>query len=244
MIEAIVVVVAIVVAIAILIPVLTSMRRSARQTRNGDQLRGFHNGFVSYASMQFNKSRGRNAYFPGLQATGQPTANGPDTGHSGDGSEPGARLWMMLDGNVFPPDYMTNPADAHAVEMAYPFSGTVPPVTHENFSYAFQSLAGHPDERAEWSETLNGQAIILGDRAIGTGPADISSVWTEPGSGDWRGGVVRNDNSTSFETRPVITDTQYGMQPANLADDLFEDDPATADAFLVHDDATTAYSKD
>ena len=78
---------------------------------------------------------------------------------------------------------------------------------------------------------------ILGDRAIGRGPANISSVWTQPGSGDWRGSIIRSDNSTSFLSDHLV-ETQHATQP----DDLFEDDPATADAFLVHDDATTAYS--
>ncbi len=47
----------------------------------------------------------------------------------------------------------------------------------------------------EWKETVNTDAILLADRAIGDGndPSARSSVWTDPGSGHWRGSVVRND---------------------------------------------------
>ena len=84
----------------------------------------------------------------------------------------------------------------------------------------------------------------MSDRAIGTGPDDISSLWTERGSGDWRGGIVRNDNSTAFDTQQVADQTKYGSHPANRTDDLFADNAETVDAFLVHDDAVTAYSAD
>ncbi len=83
---------------------------------------------------------------------------------------------------------------------------------------------------------------MMGDRAIGTGRDDLSGVWTDPGSGDWRGGVVRNDSSTSFETSAEFEQTKYGNALVNELDYLFEDAPDTSDAFLVHEDAVTAYS--
>ena len=241
MIEVVVLLFLIILAVGLLMPLLGSARRTARSMANNTQIRGIHQGLVNYA--QSNKIAGNDGYFPGLDASGNVVPDGPLTGHSGDGTQPAARLWIMVDGKYFTPDYMIQPSDTRAVELTFSHQST-PAIAPVNFSCALQSIAGHPDERAEWSETLNTAATVLGDRAIGTGPADISSVWTEPGSGDWRGVVARNDNSSGFETDYVFTDTQYGREPANPIDDIFEDDPAAADAFLVHEDATTAYSKE
>ena len=69
----------------------------------------------------------------------------------------------------------------------------------------------------EWRETINTQAIIAGDRMLGTPAAgavsgDASSVWTDESSGEWRGSLVRNDGSTSFEAMPGLDDggLKYG----------------------------------
>ena len=240
MVVGVVVVVLLVLALVVL-STLGSKARMARRMANSGQLRGIHQGFVTWA--QSNKAGGRDGYYPGLDASGNVIPDGPLTGHSGDGTVPAAAMWMLLNGNFVTPEDLINPRDKHAVELALdPATGTYPPVTHENFSYALQSLAGHPAVKAEWKETLNTSTLIMGDRAIGTGPADISSVWTEPGSGDWRGAVVHGDNSTGFTTDHVFTNTKYGGEPVNPIDDIFEEDSAAADAFLVHEDATTAYS--
>jgi hypothetical protein len=220
----------------------------SRMMGNNSQLRGIHQGFVVYA--QSNKQAGQDGYFPGLDSSGAVVPDGPDTGHSGDGTHPGARMWMLLEGNYFTADYMINPADPHAVEAEIdPATGQFEPITAEHFSYALLMLESTGDTETgqeladEWKETLNTSAIAIGDRGIGTNQADLSSVWTTSGSGDWRGGVTRNDNSTSFETHPEFASTKYGNAPAIPLDHLFEDDdPAHPDTVLVHDDATTAYS--
>ena len=208
---------------------------------NNTQLRGIHQGLVTWS--QSNKRGGNDGYYPGLNSYGDVEPDGPLTGHSGDGAVPGARLWIMLNGNFVTPEDIFNPRDNRTKKITRdPATGIYPPVTHEDFSHAFQSLAGHPAVKAEWKEKLNTSTLIMGDRAIGTGPADISSVWTEPGSGDWRGAVVHGDNSTGFTTDHVFTNTKYGGEPVNPIDDIFEEDSAAADAFLVHEDAITAYS--
>ena len=236
--------------IGILLPALGASRRTARQMANNTQLRGIHQGLVTFA--QSNKRSGRDGYFTGLDSQGDILPNGPATGDSGDGTEPGARVWPLIDGNYFTPGYTVNPADTHTVELAVPPGGPVPPVHAMHHSYAWLAIPGvgnagigrgHRDTRDEWSETLNTQAVVLSDRAIGTGPQDISSLWTTAGRGDWRGGIVRNDNSTSFDTVHQVEHTKYGPQNANAIDDIFADDPDAVDAHLVHDDATTAYSE-
>ncbi|MEM6457965.1 MAG: hypothetical protein AAF710_01080 [Planctomycetota bacterium] len=221
---------------------------------NNTQLRGIHQAFVTYA--QSNKQGGSDGYFPGLTASGEVVPDGPDTHFSGDGTNPAARLAMLLNGNFFTPEYMINRADARAVEAEPTAGGDFERLTEEHFSYAMLGLATPDDQRAvEWKETLNTAAIVMSDRAIGTGRDDISSLWTEAGSGDWRGGVVRNDNSTSYEIPAEFEATKYGNAIANELDHLFEDapnrpdDPETgvneglgADAFLVFEDPHTAYS--
>ena len=101
--------------------------------------------------------------------------------------------------------YFLNPADTVKAEFN-PKSGA--PLTAANISYTVLDVSRgdggvHP-LMAEWKETLSTQAILLADRAVGDGsdPLTRSSVWTTPGSGDWWGGVVRNDGSTSFEVSP------------------------------------------
>ena len=135
-----------------------------------------------------------------------------------------------------------------------------------NFSYAFLDFAGMdndgrppqagaeslaPGRQWEWKETINTQAVVLADRNTGA-DADrrISSVWTEENSGDWRGGVTRNDSSTSTETEPVLPDLQYGLvrvawdhlfvdEPQPVPDDLLREGRAnvaqfeTANAYLI-----------
>ncbi|MEM9418292.1 MAG: hypothetical protein AAGA25_04435 [Planctomycetota bacterium] len=222
---------------------------------NNTQLRGIHQGFVTFA--QSNKKGGQDGYFPGLDGSGHVIPDGPETFHSGDGTQPSARLVMMLNGNFFTPDYMINPADSRATEAEIErgksdYEGLTP----DHFSYAPLGIAealrdeedqfevGDDRRALEWKETLSTAAIVLGDRALGTGRDDISSVFTEFGSGDWRGGVTRNDNSTSFETTAEFEQTKYGNADANELDHLFEDAPNASDAFLVFEDAVTAYSKD
>ncbi|MEM1107776.1 MAG: hypothetical protein AAGH99_03705 [Planctomycetota bacterium] len=220
------------------------------------QLRGIQQGMMTFSAASHRA--GGDGRFPGLDRSGRVVPDGEATGFSGDGTQPAARLWMLLDGNFFTPEYIINPADGKAAEYEFPPNGEASPdhpLTSDHFSYAMLGItealnqdedgnfAPSDDTRAnEWLETLNPNAIVMSDRAIGTDRDDISSVWTEPGSGEWRGGVIRNDNSTSFETIAEFEQTQYGDAEANDLDHLFEDAPGVTDAFLVHEDATTAYS--
>lgn len=242
--------------IGMLLPAIGARRTTPSRLFNSTQLRGIQQSLITF-SMASSKG-GSDSYYPGLDSWGNVIPDGPDTGYSGDGTQPGARLWLLLEGNYFTPEYMINPADNRATEAEYDATGDhYEPITAEHYSYAMLGIAealnmtdedgfaaGHDTRALEWKETLNTSAIVLSDRAIGTGRKDISSVWTEAGSGDWRGTVARNDNSTSFETTVEFEQTKYGNADANEFDHLFEDAPNASDAFLVFDDATTAYSAD
>ncbi|MEM9881862.1 MAG: prepilin-type N-terminal cleavage/methylation domain-containing protein [Planctomycetota bacterium] len=207
--------------IGMLLPALGASRRTARQMANNTQLRGIHQGFVTFA--QSNKRGGNDGYFPGLNSDGGLVV-----------ASPAGRLQLMLKGNYFTPDYIINPADTEKVEAP----GQDGPVTDRNHSYAMLPIADPAADAGrinEWKETLNTAAIVLSDRNTGVAPDRLSSVWTDRNSGDWRGGMTRNDNSTSFETTARFQATKYGNAPANDWDQLFESETgAGSDAMMVH----------
>ena len=219
---------------------------------NNTQLRGIHQSCVVFA--QSNKRGGNDGWFPGLNPLGQIVPDGEATGHSGAGDVPGARMWMLLSGNFFTPEYLLNPADKDAVEAEVdPATHDLRPVTGQQHSYASLSVRGTDGEKREWSETLNTGAAVIADRGIGTSEENLSSLWTKPGSGIWHGGITRNDNSTGYEERPIATRSRFTQLDENgqidwdnqgefFNDQLFNDDPDRDDALLVHDDALTAYS--
>jgi len=135
-----------------------------------------------------------------------------------------------------------------------------------HYSYAF--LAIHQDatvpnatttpdwegRASEWTQSLNTQAVVAGDRNTGRpGLQNYSSVHTN-GSGEWKGQVLWNDNHVMFEQTPYFV-TRYGNGELNgtysgeAADDIFalNDNNVNDDdhnAFLVCDGQGNAFSQD
>ncbi|MEM1212767.1 MAG: prepilin-type N-terminal cleavage/methylation domain-containing protein [Planctomycetota bacterium] len=232
LIELLVVISIIALLIGILLPALGAARRSARQVTNSTQLRGIHQGMVTYA--QQNKS-----FFPGVEGDGTFQAGlAPNPGVSFGGTPglPTIGVAIMLNANSFTPEYANNPNDGFVSPAD--LSGAAI-VSILNLSYAMLELnedatdintgnvMPNRDRAIEWSETLNTRAVIASDKNTGGNGVVgdlVSSVWTETNSGEWRGTVVRNDNSTSFETTPVIETTSYGNGPDNEDDNLFLED--------------------
>lgn len=210
--------------LGILLPALGAARRTARQMANSTQLRGIHQSMVVYA--QSNKKGGNDGFFPGLDSSGNLTE-----------ADPAGRLSMMLYANHFTPEYIISPADTERWEISAADYANEVPLTWENHSYAMLPIAdadADAGRRAEWKETLNTSAIVLSDRNTGR-PDALSSVWTEQNSGDWRGTISRNDNSTSFEVTAAFEHTKYGSYAANEWDELFSNEtPAGSDALMVH----------
>lgn len=234
--------------IAILLPALGAARRTARRMQNATQVRGIHQGMITFA----NSNRG---YFPGMDSRGNILADGVDTGLSGDGDTPQARYWVLLDGNFFTPEYAISPSE---VQLITPYLGSGP-VTADNYSYAMldYDTTGQPSvpstgltsgqapayavdpataaRASEWRDTLNSQAVVMSDRNTGLDAStQIQSIHTDPG--DWRGTVLWNDGAVGFENTYQLT-TRYGNGAINNSDNLFMDDgaPNGADAVLVHD---------
>lgn len=85
---------------------------------------------------------------------------------------------------------------------ALPAIGAAGRVCHLNNSFAMLAY-GAAGLKPEWRATFNPQAVVMGSRMLfganhaGQG-AGISSLWTEAGSGQFRGAVVRGDNSTAM----------------------------------------------
>ena len=244
LVEALILIGIVAILIALLLPVLAYQRKQTRITQNATQVRGIHQSFIVWASSS--RRGGRTPFFPGLDwGSGTPTPEGPDTAFSGDGTQPAARFALLLNRNFFTPDYLLNPADRYKTAARPDANGDYFGLTEDHFSYAVLALTGNEHERAEWSETLNSDAYVLADRAIGTGPGDVSSVWSPVNgtpTGTWTGHASANDNRVEFALSQTINHTRYGAGEVNRVDDLFADDPAADDAFLVHEDASTAYS--
>ncbi len=265
--EVLIILVCIVVMAVLLLPGLARVRRVSRKITNTTQLRGIHQGCVTFSAGS-KKATGDGPY-PGLKSDGTlvteftwPTANGTFTaGKTVHGAEPATRFTVMLNKSYFTPEYLINPMDAGregGKRLVHPIgtSGVDDKVVSpDNFSYAMLRI-DEPSEgrRAAWAETISANEVVLSDRNIGpgSGAGQAASVWTGVDSGEWEGTVVFNDGSVSYVIpsdngydTPTLAKTRYGDEPYVEDDNLFaDDDPmdvtlAGSNAAMVFQDATT-----
>jgi type II secretory pathway pseudopilin PulG len=244
--ELLVVIVLVMVVVAFNVPVDAAARRTARRMQNSTQLRGIHQGLVTFANSNKN-------IFPGLNSKGEIIANGKDTtGNSGDGDTVQARFWIMLDGDFFTPEYAISPSEVADVDEVE-WGGNVGTGTvfwnadKKNYSYAMLGIKGvageAPDAKfaaraAEWRQTLNMQAIALSDRNVGDNATNqVQSIHSDRGG--WQGSVLWNDNHVGFENEQYF-ETKYanGQLNFNPPDNLFDDKqaherPIGANALMV-----------
>ena len=219
------------VLIGTMLPVLALAREVGRQEADQTQLRGIHQGMVT-----FSQSCGlgsRDGAFPGIYLKGTAavevvTGNYRAPAVTSDATFIANGLARMMNGNYFTPDYAVSPGEKNPTVK--PAAGNGDTVTNANTSYAWLNIADaygpEPADMAphligpglapalpEWYETLHADAIVLSDRASEGGDA---SIWSDD---RWEGHVVRNDNSTSFEAIDTFTGLVYGGVPAGTAAD-------------------------
>ena len=231
LIELMVVVAIIALLIGILLPALSQAKKSARRVQNSTQVRGIHSGMVLF-------SQDNNSYFPGLHPNGELIS---------EAYEPRDNFMRLLKSQFFTGEIMLAPTDRKT-------TWTSGEVTTRNFSYAMLSIAD-PAERIEWQDTTNSQAVVLSDRAIGTGVDDARSIWDKD-PGQWEGSVGWNDNHVTFEDSPGGLVTKYGQTQSSAGGDhIFRNndtgvgpDPNVGDAFMVYlgvgDDDSHAFAED
>ena len=231
LIELLVVISIIALLIAILLPALGAARRTARRMQNSTQLRGIHQGLVTFGNSNKDK-------FPGLDSSGDPLAASATAGSGTTGSttQTGefveARYWILLDGDYFTAEYAISPSETEAITQW--LEGAQ--VDSDNYSYAFLEIddngSGNSANRiAEWSQTLNTQAIVVSDRTLDD--TNYYSIHTEPdGTNDnWAGSVLWNDNHVGFEnTTNAQFETKYGSDALSDGDDDLFVDTATGNA--------------
>ena len=232
LIELLVVISIIALLIAILLPALGAARQSARQLQSTTHVRGLHQGMVTFA--QDNKT-----YFPGLESNGKRFITAANNYSSFSGAMVQGRFALILEADLVTPEYLINPGEPEA-KTPYVIGGSGN-FTVAHYSYAMLNIAGDQNDSGytglpnvnpnkgrhtiqEWRDTMNSQAVMLGDRLLEVENNDFENpeaylgTWSKE-YGDSKWGVVWNDNHAEFANTPYF-ETRYG-QITNTRDDIF-----------------------
>ncbi|MEO0476398.1 MAG: prepilin-type N-terminal cleavage/methylation domain-containing protein [Planctomycetota bacterium] len=232
LIELLVVISIIALLIAILLPALGAARQSARQLQSTTHLRGLHQGLVIYANE--NKT-----YFPGLESNGARFITAANNFSNTSGAMVQGRFALILEYDLVTPDYLINPGEPSS-RTAYDL-GSGDTFGTDNYSYAMLNIAGDQNDSGytglpnvnpnkgrhtikEWRDTMNSQAVMMGDRLLEvlnndfTNPDAYLGTWSKD-YGDSKWGVVWNDNHTELANTPFF-ETKYS-NITNSNDDIF-----------------------
>ena len=201
----------VVMVVTVAIAVSNAPSRDRWRSPNSTQLRGIHQGLVTYANSNKN-------WFPGIDYHGE------DEGISVE-----KRFHILIDGDYITPEYAISPSETEVIEE-WDYES---PLTKNNYSYAMLQVPSEGNRRGEWKQSLNSQAIAMSDRNTGT-PDKLSSIYTDDEGWDWSGSVLWNDNHVSFENSDIF-ETKYAGSEFNPDDRLFAS-PGTDDALMIHSD--------
>ncbi|MEM6334463.1 MAG: prepilin-type N-terminal cleavage/methylation domain-containing protein [Planctomycetota bacterium] len=263
--ELVVILVILAVVVAILLPLLGARRRGGvpSEFRHPTKIRGIHQASVMWA-------QDNGGFYPGLNATAEVLPAEAIEGADVPGSHPAARYVLLMNGNYFNGRFAISPVESGKTEWTttsipitpknFSFAMLAIDLDDDGLSDRFPDAesfgavepeasddSGEPEQprlnhrAAEWSETLNTDAPMLGDRNIGSdADADIGSIHGGSDRGAWRGSVVYNDNHVIFETTPSHT-TRFADGPVVNDDNLFAADTpgAASDAAWVFHDASS-----
>jgi len=256
LVELLVVISIIALLIAILLPALGAARRTARRMQNSTQLRGIHQGLVTFGNS--NKEK-----FVGLDSKGDVLAStAANTGSSGAGHSPQARFYILLNGDYFTPEYAISPSEVKTMTPYVESTTTTPTalvfnnVGIKNYSYAMLQITSdlgntspasspintaNAQRGAEWKQTLNSQAVVVSDRNIAntSTTTTIQSIHTDE-PGQWSGSVLWNDNHVAFESGGDLFETKYGNGPLNVTNANVANDRLFASADGTDTNSTNA----
>ena len=207
--------------IALMLPMGESIQARSYYS---SQLRGIHQGLVTYANSNKN-------WYAGIDSSGN---------YAGIAVE--ERYQRLMEGDYFTPEYVINPYENDP--MIHEWSGAGQ-VTSDHYSYTMLQVPQSGARREEWKQTLNSQAVVLSDRNVGT-QTDTFGI-RSPGYhiqtgaygctsrsrqvDHWVGDVLWNDNHVEF-LETDSPDTHYDVFE-NQSDNLFRS-AGDNDAYLIH----------
>lgn len=217
LVESLVLLVIAVVVLALFLPAIQRSRTAGQYSVSSTRVRGIHSGLVLHA-------QGNNSHYIGVLSDGRTID--PGVGLSVQG-----RMHALIRQKYFTREYARSSLEVQQGVTSYAMLQVNRLPNHQEISPSGRN--------EEWQDTTHPLAVVVSDRAIanGNGFAHIRSLYTQPEKGvsDWRGSVVRNDNSATFESTATAA-TQYG-DTAHDADHLFVnqtgDAHAGSDAYMV-----------
>ena len=198
LIELAVVVAALFVAAALLYLLLPGIgaRRLGTPMTAQTRIRGIGQAMFTYSQSNRN-------YLPGMDENGELVPGGVEM-----------RYQLMLEADCFTGDYAISPEDVKTV-------WTGGNVTSENYSFTMLDIDEPGGRQQVWRAEFSTDTALMSDRNTGTDTqSGLRSLHTNK-FGDWDGWVLWSDNHTSFETRPVLQGTRYGLAQ-HAEDHLFE----------------------
>lgn len=187
----------VIVLLAIMLPVLATFYRTRVRSAHSAQLADIHRGLISFANNNKN-------WYPGLDSQG---AYAQSFSNSITSSDRFAdlnkqvtirvedRYALLLAGEFIAPELAVSPAEID--RLIKPYLGTGP-LTDQNYSYAMSQVPESGKRHDHWRQTLHSEAVVMGDRNVGT-ESNPQSIFS--GSSGWRGVLVWNDNHVTFENQ-------------------------------------------